>query len=133
MGKREIRIDDVSRQILFAVAEAEKIKIGDLERMVEASRQTIWNRVNVLVAAGFLKEERDRFPPTRWLSIAKKRSLFLSRKKEIIEIPEQPGEWGLELTDELKSIGVAPGDPVVITNDQDKIIIRPLKSRGKVN
>ena len=65
-------IDIVGKQILFAVAESQKIKIGDLEKKVRASRQTIWNRVNVLVAVGYLKEERDRFPPTRWLELTDK-------------------------------------------------------------
>ncbi|MEM2169674.1 MAG: hypothetical protein QW186_07730 [Candidatus Bathyarchaeia archaeon] len=33
---------------------------------------TLTNSVDKLVAGGFLAEEREGFPPTRWLSLTKK-------------------------------------------------------------
>ncbi|MDG6907800.1 MAG: winged helix-turn-helix transcriptional regulator [Nitrososphaerota archaeon] len=60
--------DGLREQILRALAKGRK-KMLDLEREVDASKQTILERVNDLVAHGYLQEQRDKFPPTRWISL----------------------------------------------------------------
>lgn len=69
-------------QILKALAKGRK-KMLDLGKEVSASKQTILERVNDLVARGYLQEQRDKFPPTRWISLTEMGRMELQKQEQV--------------------------------------------------
>jgi DNA-binding MarR family transcriptional regulator len=67
-------LDEVEKQILVVIGNEkdQKARLVDLERKVDASKQTISNRVDAMVATGILTDKKGGFPQTRWFSLTAK-------------------------------------------------------------
>jgi DNA-binding MarR family transcriptional regulator len=74
--------NELRGQILKALAKGRK-KMLDLGKEVSASKQTILERVNDLVAQGYLQEQRDKFPPTRWISLTEMGRMELQKQEQV--------------------------------------------------
>ncbi|MDG6908736.1 MAG: hypothetical protein JRN20_23465 [Nitrososphaerota archaeon] len=75
-------VDGLREQILRALAKGRK-KMLELESEVDASKQTILERVNDLIARGYLQEQRDKFPPTRWISLTEMGRRELQKQEQV--------------------------------------------------
>jgi DNA-binding MarR family transcriptional regulator len=69
-----MELDKVEQQILVVIGNEkdQKARLVDLERKVDASKQTVSNRVDAMVAAGLLTDKKGGFPQTRWFTLTSK-------------------------------------------------------------
>lgn len=77
-------LKDVDYEVLKLVALKGKVNMTSLKDSLGSTWTTLTNAVDRLVAGGFLAEEREGFPPTRWLSLTEKGVDALSAEAEIV-------------------------------------------------
>jgi len=75
---------DVDYEVLKFVALRGRVNMTLLREGLGLTWTTLTNAVDRLVAGGFLAEEREGFPPTRWLSLTEKGIEALSAEAEIV-------------------------------------------------
>jgi len=97
-----ITLDQIESQIILAVGR-QRIKIGDLKNHVKAANQTVWDRVERLIAAGYLSSEKGGFPPIRWLELTSQ-GLTEFRKLKTISNYQVIFELGAALKKEIAGV-----------------------------